>query len=326
MTNRSDGIKALENGRTHSAFTLIELLVVIAIIGILVGLLLPAVQMVREAARNTQCKNNLKQIGTAFLNFESTFQRLPTNGWGYRWHGDPNCGVGRRQPGGWTYQVLRYLEQDTIADYGAGLNDADRRIALGEVSRMMVAVMNCPTRRGGSTYPYTALAVVTANCDFGPVAAKGDYAINAGHHIIPGIPGPLNWAAVQNFNWPNFQLATGVGFLTMEVRLRDVLDGTSNTILVGEKSLGLQNYTTGATIGDDQALLIGDDADNRRWGYRAPLSDRQGEDIEAFGGPHSATCNFVFCDGSVRGITTTINDAIMQNLSNRRDGNIIPDF
>src|SRR5215468_1104499 len=92
-------------------FTLVELLVVIAIIGVLIALLLPAVQSAREAARRSQCQNSLKQIATAFLNHESTQKIFPTSGWGWGWVGDPDRGYKRNQPGGWLYNILPYIEQ-----------------------------------------------------------------------------------------------------------------------------------------------------------------------------------------------------------------------
>src|SRR5215471_3702209 len=101
-------------------FTLVELLVVIAIIGVLVALLLPAVQAARESARRMQCQNNLKQFGLAFQNHNDMLGHLPTDGWGYFWVGDPDLGFGIDQPGGWTFNILPYCEQKAIYDIAAG--------------------------------------------------------------------------------------------------------------------------------------------------------------------------------------------------------------
>ena len=92
----------------------------ITIIGILIALLLPAVQAAREAARQLQCKNNLKQLSLGCLNHESLFKRFPTGGWGFAWTGDADQGTDRRQPGGWIYNVLPFIEQPAMHDLGAG--------------------------------------------------------------------------------------------------------------------------------------------------------------------------------------------------------------
>ena len=95
-------------------FTLVELLVVIAIIGILVALLLPAIQAAREAARRSQCQNNLKQLALGCLQHHDTFGMLPSGGWSWHWTGDPDMGFGREQPGSWLYHILPFIEEDDL--------------------------------------------------------------------------------------------------------------------------------------------------------------------------------------------------------------------
>ena len=123
-------------------FTLVELLVVITIIGILIALLLPAVQSAREAARRTQCSNNLKQLALACLVHESTHGFFPTGGWGWHWVGDPDMGFDLKQPGGWIYNILPYIEQGALHDLGLEVTDtatkkrktqADDRNAVGRL-------------------------------------------------------------------------------------------------------------------------------------------------------------------------------------------------
>jgi prepilin-type N-terminal cleavage/methylation domain-containing protein len=105
-----------------SAFTLVEVLVVIAIIGLLVAITLPAVQMARETSRRTSCANNLRQQAVAVKLHEETHEIFPTGGWGGEWMGDPDVGYGPKQPGGWIYNILSYIEQDNLRQLGRGLN------------------------------------------------------------------------------------------------------------------------------------------------------------------------------------------------------------
>src|SRR5262245_36515861 len=103
-----------------AGYTLVEVLVVVAIVTVLIGLLLPAIQKIREAAHRIQCTNNLKQLGIAALNHESVYGRLPGGGWTGRWLGEPDRDPGKKQPGGWIYQLLRFMEQENLAAWGAG--------------------------------------------------------------------------------------------------------------------------------------------------------------------------------------------------------------
>ena len=105
-----------------AGFTLVELLVVIAIIATLIGLLLPAVQSAREAARRTQCKNHLKQLGLGCVTHLDARRHLPSGGWGSKYTADPNEGTGPDQPGSWYYAILPYIEEQSLASLGAGLS------------------------------------------------------------------------------------------------------------------------------------------------------------------------------------------------------------
>ncbi len=112
------------SGQSRGGFTLVELLVVITIIGILISLLMPAVQSAREAARRVQCQNNVKQMALACLSHEQAMTFLPTDGWGWSWLGEPDRGYGIHQPGGWSYNILPFLEQGALHDLGSGTTGA----------------------------------------------------------------------------------------------------------------------------------------------------------------------------------------------------------
>ena len=162
------------------AFTLVELLVVIAIIGVLVALLLPAVQSAREAARRIECQNHLKQIGLAILNHADAQKILPTGGWGGGWVGDPDRGFGKDQPGGWIHNVLPFIEEQQIRDMGRNAaSDADKRRLLGQCDAMPISSFNCPSRRPSITYP-NDLGFTPRNADRNLQHARADYAACAG--------------------------------------------------------------------------------------------------------------------------------------------------
>src|ERR1043165_5200211 len=129
-------------------FTLVELLVVIAIIGILVALLLPAIQAAREAARRTQCKNHLHQLALGCLLHDDVHKFLPSGGWSDYYEADANMGYGARQPGSWYFNVLPYIEEQATHDLNAGLSvnpPATGVIqATVKLNQTPISVFNCP--------------------------------------------------------------------------------------------------------------------------------------------------------------------------------------
>ncbi len=290
------------------AFTLVELLVVIAIIGILIALLLPAIQASREAARRMQCSNNLKQIGAAVLTHVSSQGHYPTGGWGYEWLGDPDRGYGKQQPGGVFYNILPGLEQLRLHDMGKGQSAPSKKHFANLLSRSALSVYNCPTRRPPMLYPISQTATpgsVANNADPNPtndnLSARGDYAAcssstlpNAGN-----MAGPGSYNEATNFSWPNPGAFSGTCYVRSVVKNKDIRRGSSHTIFAGEKYLDPNAYFTSTPMGDDQSVYNGFDFDNYRYTASPPMRDRRGYgDATLFGSAHAATCNFIFCDGS----------------------------
>lgn len=252
------------------AFTLVELLVVIAIIGILVALLLPAVQAAREAARRSQCQNNLKQLGLAFLNHESTNKFLPSSGWGWRWQGDPDRGYGQDQPGGWAYNVIGFMEESAIRDAGRGItNTAAKEAAMKAAVGTPIPIFNCPTRRPAIAFPLARngfLAYNLQSCTEGSCAvARSDYQINSGNCNAGDTAGPDNYAGAATYAWVTKQ--NGISFQHSKIKLNKITDGTSQTAMVGEKYKNPDHYLDGLDSYDDQSLFVGHDQDMNGYTY-----------------------------------------------------------
>lgn len=305
---------------SKSAFTLVELLVVITIIGILIALLLPAVQAAREAARRTQCINNLKQIGLACLTHEEAHSAFPTGGWsaaekGYFTGADPDLGVTETQPGGWTYNILPYIEQQSLHDLGAGQTAANKKPLFAQREQTSITGMICPSRRLAGVLRPMYNGRYPVNSSPFTIAAKGDYAGNAGDNYSPE-------AAAVN---------TGVFYHKSVTHVADVTDGLSNTYLVGEKYLCPDYYETGEDGGDDDSLFVGANCDNLRSTYPGtktvptpPYQDQPGVyACYSFGSAHSDAFNMAMCDGSVRTISYSINLEAHRCLGNRNDGAVV---
>ncbi len=311
-------------------FTLVELLVVITIIGILMSLLLPAVQQIRAAARQLQCKNHLKQLSLGLLNSETTFKSFPSAGWGNGWAPHPARGSGRAQPGGWGYAILPFIEQQAVYDLGNTVQRNDENsndLQNSNVQRLAfpIPVYHCPSRRSPEVLPFNSTAGQPRLCGNIEESARTDYAINGGHTFIQFGQGPQSLQdGDQDQGFPNSAGTTGIVFVRSRVKMSAIKDGSSNTYMVGEKYLNPDNYDGGQNEGDDQGPYVSDDKDMIRYGYVAPQADRPGVILDVgFGSSHFSNMNMAFCDGSVRTIPYGIEPLVHQNLSNRRDGQVV---
>jgi prepilin-type N-terminal cleavage/methylation domain-containing protein len=318
----------------RAGFTLVELLVVIAIIGVLVALLLPAVQAARESARRMQCQNHLKQIGLAFHNHSDTYGHLPTGGWGWGWVGDPDEGAGIRQPGGWAFNILPYVEAKNIYDIGAGKVGQPKQADLARMVGTPVKFYNCPSRRKAGVYPITS----TSRRNFEPVAqgAKIDYAVNCGDqqwneynegppNLNTASPVPPDQVPPGVASGP--RTYTGISYACSRVRLAEITDGTSNTIMVGEKFLNPNGWLYGTDAADNENLYVGFNNDHFRssgTNYFPPRPDNKSfPNLQVYGSAHASAFNVVLCDGSVRNITYTIAQLPFRQLGNKSDGQSI---
>jgi prepilin-type N-terminal cleavage/methylation domain-containing protein len=353
--------------RPRQGFTLVELLVVIAIIGILVAMLLPAVQAARESARRNQCQNHLKQFGIAFLNYESTHKFLPSGGWGWRWSGDPDLGHGEKQSGGWAYQCLQYMEEGNLFSVAQGLPDAQKKAELAKQKAKPIPVFYCPSRRP-PVPTYGNEDSWNADLPPGGFVGKLDYAANGGtNHPGDGAPG---WSrgACHNAGAGSRCMTTcpkdypvGCDFGPFEdeaevrkafnsaviprfpIELRQLTDGTSKTILVGEKYLWERHYGIDDTLDcciDNNSAYAGYDRDTIRYvknefNAAAPYEPRNdsalpnptvaataqgGGCARGFGSAHSSVFQVVMADGSVDSYAFDIDMCLFEMMAHRKDG------
>jgi prepilin-type N-terminal cleavage/methylation domain-containing protein/prepilin-type processing-associated H-X9-DG protein len=314
--------------RRRAGFTLIELLVVIAIIAVLIGLLLPAVQKVREAAARMQCSNHLKQIGIGMHTYHDAVGYLPGAGKDgcdppihpniaancasnpdYTHHTTPYIHAGvpvpqNRVEWSWTYQIMPFIEQDNL--YRTTNNTTARATP--------VKIYFCPSRRPPTTLNNEA---------------KGDYAGNSGNGTGAG----NNTGTIER---------TGL----VQIRLLDITDGTSSTALVGEKRMKLDRFNQSYddnesyySAGWDSetiraAVADADDANlpaaQRTWGPSRDIRQTNpavfsdvNSGLSQFGSSHASGCNFVLADGSVRHIRFNPDRTQFRRFCVRNDGAVL---
>jgi len=314
--------------RRRRGFTLIELLVVIAIIGILIALLLPAVQKVREAANRTSCGNNLKQIGLAIHNYHDTYRAIPPS------RLDKSGGVA------WTVLILPYIEQDNFYRqwdihhwyYDQG-PDGD------EIRATQVKLYYCPARREPGLLSITGDVPDTS---FGGSrshypGALGDYAACEGDNMnLEESSTGGNGAMVLAYNLVYSKTQAPPIFATWasQTRFENITDGLANTFFVGEKHVqlgkfGMNKGKDKTPTDGDSSIYNGDDpwVVSRAAGRSNPLATSPEERFNfQFGSYHPGICQFLLGDGSVRGVSVSTNATTLSLLARRDDGQPIPDF
>jgi prepilin-type N-terminal cleavage/methylation domain-containing protein len=285
--------------RKPTGFTLIELLVVIAIIGVLIALLLPAVQAAREAGRRTQCVNSMKQMGLAVHNFHDTYNKLPTGG---KWPWSVDKQQGPDYGSGWPVQILPFLEQKALHD----LPHATRQVTG-------LPIWFCPSRRKPTFYSAS------------PFSALMDYA-----SATPA-DSPNSWDQFwygRIFSDDNTMLTQPLpNYRGMIVRwpqsttFASSTDGLTNTLMLGEKWLDKRNYSNGDWH-DDAGWTDGWDPDIIRYTGFQPIPDSFGAPNSGyqFGSAHPAGINYAMGDGSVHHIRFGIDLTTFNQLGLRNDG------
>ncbi len=338
----------------RSGFTLIELLVVIAIIGILVGMLLPAVQQVREAARRTSCINNLRQVAVAAMNYESSFKKFPPGYTQERMNSAGQIYPGSGSTSGYNFQgfsvfyyLLPHIDQNNVFD------SMDRRIALNNVATTPDAGMAgapipsylCATDQlPSTTIPFPETGPPTAY--YGGTSFKA----NGGSRPVFATSSTNDGMFMATGGSARKALSAPVG---RQVQMRDVLDGSSNTILFGERyhqddkfdTFTAAGWTSGSTIkGWSRWYPGGGDAglSNIMGGAFAPINYRipwkhgdagapttqaawfvfQDQRLSAFGSGHPAGANFVRADGSTQFISDTMSLTVLDTFCKRADGRV----
>jgi prepilin-type processing-associated H-X9-DG protein/prepilin-type N-terminal cleavage/methylation domain-containing protein len=287
--------------RRPGGFTLIELLVVIAIVAILIALLVPAVQKVRDAAARAQCQNSLKQVGLALQGYHGTNHVFPP---GYKSDFD-TAGIDTGPGWGWAAFTLPFMDQQTLFSTIQFSQPIEADVNSG-ARTTPISVFLCPADTPPSTWTAAKYDPVGNEigtiCDVASANFVGVYGV-----VEPGVDGD------------------GVFFRNSAVRIADITDGTSQTLLVGERSHDLAPATwVGAVTG---AEIFPYNSSNMVLGH---TGESQGpaipHDTNNFSSRHSGGVNFLFADGHVQFLTSSVSQSLYQALSTRAGGEPVGDF
>jgi prepilin-type N-terminal cleavage/methylation domain-containing protein/prepilin-type processing-associated H-X9-DG protein len=312
--------------RRSPGFTLIELLVVIAIIAVLIGLLLPAIQKVREAANRASCTNNLKQIALGLHNYHSAYAKFPPGS-----VGNGGTSAAPVPAWGWGTFVLPFLEQDNLYNQ---LNPTGQTM-LSAFQKNLAALQTAPKVFICPSDTQGTLGNLNDNRKFTNVISGQSIAIAKSNYVGNG----------GNTGSNN----DGIFYVNSAVRIQDITDGTSNTLLVGERDSGNPNITNnnryaglwagqaGAATGDN--YITGGEALWSLTEYRMfdGYSGSNNQPDETYGSKHGPGANFALCDGSVRFINQNVPWAgtlanssttplTYNNLGSKADGYVLGDF
>jgi prepilin-type N-terminal cleavage/methylation domain-containing protein len=299
-------------------FTLVELLVVIAIIGILIALLLPAIQAAREAARRMQCRNNLKQMGAAAQTHYDRQKFYPSGGWGWSYIGDPDAGYGPKQTGGWIYNILPGLELTPLHEMGKGQIPASKLQIAQRLVQTPLTIFTCPSGHQVQLFNTDAgrwiyklylngspqnVPQPAANNMF---VARTDYASCCGSQAVseistgdPGSRKPTD-DPVNNFG----SFMNGITFQCSKTSQKDITRGSAHTILYGERYYNPDEMNSGQGTSDNECMWVGQDNDVSRTTSAVPVRCQKNySNVLIFGSIHAAGVYFVAADGAVHLVT-----------------------
>lgn len=317
--------------RRSRGFTLIELLVVIAIIAILIALLLPAVQQAREAARRTQCKNNLKQIGLAFHNYHDIYNTLPPAYVTFASNGNATSEVGVYS---WSSFILPQLEQAN-AYQSLNVGNVPLEVNAANVNNLRILqtpqpAFRCPTDVGPALNNFVNASGLAADNWYNMNISNGSAQVpiaTSNYVMVTGTGVSTTPAANPTNRTASACAPMGVGFRNSKINFRDITDGTSNTLLVGERawkygpvnvgaatvfgfSASVNDPSGSANIKAAALACIGQGYNGINWSANNLVHQTRG-----FSSGHTGGVQFVLCDGSVKFISENIDYKTTDNAA-----------